>query len=251
MRTLLYITTLLVACSGHILPAQDIKQEATADLIRIRDVFTAHTSFSMNMHYSFFPEHHSKTPVETHTGYYCKMGEALYLSELYGTTTISNGEVVMVKDDSSKIIMVKKFFKEENPPLTHEQFEKMLKICNSVEKIKGRTEDEKAYSLLFKEKIENLVKMDILFNAKTYNVRKIIMYFDRPIQDHHFANVDANPQYPKPRLEVEYINFNGNSTYTKEKFSVKKYIGKINNKWELTAAYAGKYTLFDQTTVNK
>lgn len=232
--------------------AQNAKSEAAADLIRMRDAFFSSTTYSMNMKYSFFPTYTSTQPVQKHTGFYCKQGEVLSYTELYGTTTIKNGELVLVKDDSSKVFMVKKFYNEETMTApTYEQFEKMLGVCNAVEKIQELPAGEKGYVLVFENKIENLAKMEVVFDAGTYVMHKIRMYFDYPVEKYYYASMDASPQYNKPCLEIEYVNVKINAAVSKEIFSVKKYLVQVDKKWQLTPVYAGKYTLYDQTIVSK
>lgn len=226
--------------------AQDIRKQASADIVKIREAYSRMESVSMNVSYKFFPEYDSKTPLEKHTGYYCKQGASNYYMELYGTTTVSNNEVVMVKNDSAKVFMLKKYYPEDTPQLTHEQFEKLLSVCSSVDRVQGKDGSVSGYRLLFKGKIDGMSKVEFFFNTQSYFINKMVLYYDRPVIKQQFEGSEVE-DYPKPKLEVEYVNVNNSPVFDKKQFSVSKYLRKEKNGWQLNAPYASSFEFYDQT----
>lgn len=246
MKFLICICLVISTCTVT-LCAQDIRKETSADLVRIREAYDKLSSLSMNINYKFYSSYSAESPVEKHTGYYCKQGSENSYLDLYGTLTVSNKDLVMVKDDSAMVFMVKKHFPEDAPQLTHDQFEKLLAVCSSVEKINDKGQDISGYRMLFKNNINGLSKLEFLFNTKSYLVTRIIMYYDRPVVKSYHTNTDIG--YAKPKLEVEYVNVNVAPELNRKQFSVTKYLHKGKEKWELTSAYARSYELYDQTQV--
>jgi hypothetical protein len=245
------IVALAASAFSSVLLGQDVRKEAVEDMIKLRTSFSQPSSYSMNMLYRFYPTYTSQEPVEKHSAYYCKQGEALSYTQLYGTTTIVNGEWVVLKDDSSKTIMVKKYYKEETPLLSHEQLEKMLTLCSSVSKSPKPGEGRKGYILKFADKIDYLVKLEVVFDTAAYVMHGVRMYFDYPSQKHYHSSQESDPEYTQPRLEIDYANVKINAPVNKDVFSIKKYLVRAKDKWQLTSAYSSKYTLQDQTIVNK
>jgi len=238
---------LFFGCSG--LMAQDIRKDIAADLVHIRQAYGNLGAVSMDIHYNFYPTYTATEPLETHTGYYCKQGKDNSRMELYGTLTLSNKDLVMVKDDSSMLFMVKKHSPQDVSALTHEQFEKLLAVCSSVEKAAGSNAGSSGYRLRFDGSTNGMCKMEFFFDKVSYLVTRIVMYYNYPPVKNY--RPDQVQQHEKPRMEVEYRNVNTKPALDSKVFSTGRYLKKGKDKWQLTSAYASAYELFDQTQTLK
>ncbi len=237
-----FILLICVALTGF---KPDVKN-ASRDFVKIREAYKKAGKLSMDMEYKVYQGHESDLLKEEHTGHYLKSGNDNLYMELFGTLTICNREIKMVKDDSGKVVLLTKPVPEDTKqPLV--DMEKMLQVCSQVTALPS-SKMVKGYHLEFGDQIMEMKAVEVYFDTTTYLVQKVILFYAK--------DVDVHPEYKwkgkksetyKPRLEVEYQHINTNPVVSELKFSADKYIKKTNNKWKLQPALA-KYQLLDQTT---
>ncbi len=248
MRRQFYILALFCTMSIAGLCQTDVKKDAIADFKKLNESFAALGSVSMDIQYRLFPTHASPAPVEEQTGSFTQRGKEEFMFSVYGTTTIRNREVTLVKDDSGKIFILKKSYSKEFRLQQDMDYAKLLELCSSVEKISAAASQGMiAYRFIFPKTFQGMDKLEVYIDPKHYMTKKVIMYLNQPAET--FPHIETvNEQYTSPRLEIVYENIKVNPLFDKDAFSASKYVNKRKDKWLINPAYK-EYELMDQTNI--
>ena len=243
MRNLKFMFLGIGVCLVLVSFRGDVKS-AARDFLKIREAYTHTSNLSMDVVYKVFQGPESDLKLDEHTGHYVKMGDDKLYMQLFGTLTIRNKEVIMVKDDSTKTILIKKPSPDDSKQPTIDM-EKLLQVCETIETLPNEG-TLSGYKLSFSKKMQEMKAIEIYFDSKSYFVQKVIIFYNTELDVKRVSTSRKNETF-KPRLEVRYVNINANPDPSVLSFPVDKYIKKEHSKWILQPILKG-YHLIDQTS---
>lgn len=212
--------------------------------IEIKNVLQQYKTFvSINaaIHYYMYTSHSSTKITEEGFGIYQKQGDKLRVQQ-YGTEFIQNDKYILVKDDSSKAIVLTNAQKDQN---TTFNVEKILSSYEKIEVIPSKKSGQKAFQIYFKQGASSeYEKAKIYFNEKTNILDEIVLYYGKAY------DLSLDPKirnYQKPKLRMVYTKFDTNPVFAKETFDISKYVN-LNSKGKntLKTKYS-LYEFYDQT----
>lgn len=204
-------------------------EKARVDFKKVNDLYSATTSYSLDIQYSVFDSHAGGNLVEQKSGKYLRYQESSY-SKVLDIETIVNPKRTIVVNHEDKFVVITDTKKISLSPLQTD-VEKLLGLCSSIQ-----VEDEgsavRHYTLHFSADGDpEFSKIEIFINLGDYSIRKMVLYYNEEMP------LDQNDYYAKekkPRLEVVYRSFTPVTTASAVLFSEATYISENN------AVYRGK-----------
>lgn len=239
MKALLALLILFVSSFAF---ASDAKTEFLASLKKANQLMEKASSISMKMHYALFEDHQSSTPMETHIGRYLRSGKQNFKMEVYGTLTIQNKEVILVKDDSNNVIMVSRPNPSNYFKLPGVDLEKVIGQCNAVTKF-GSDSTLNSFRVELTGSSKENEKLEMHFNRSTGMLVKMTVYMKLPAIWDPLTGKEVKKN---PRLEVSYLDIDLNNSIPESLFSTTAYIQKVNGKWSAGKNFSD-YEFLDQT----
>lgn len=215
-------------------------QTPQEELKMVIDNYSSLEKFSMEIHYYIYKNHTATVFSEESIGIYQKQGNNLRVVQ-YGTEIVQNDKYVLVKDDSSEVMVLSKTKKDQNAGFNIEQ---MLLNYSKVEMLQSKKGGEEVLRLYFKNGLTEYEKMDVYINKKTHFINQLVVYYAKAY------DVSEDPKkndYQKPKIKMVYTKFNSKPVFSEDTFSVSKYI-MINKsgKNKLKTKYSS-YEFYDQT----
>lgn len=222
MIALLFVAPASAAASN---PAE----KARMDFKKVNDLYTATTSYSLDIQYSVFDSHAGGNLVEQKSGKYLRYQESSY-SKVLDIETIVNPKRTIVVNHEDKFVVITDTKKIDLSPLQTD-VEKLLGLCSSIQ-----VEDEgsavRHYTLHFSTDGDpEFSKIEIFINLGDYSIRKMVLYYNEEMplnQNDYYA------KEKKPRLEIVYRSFTPITAASTALFSESAYISENN------AVYKGK-----------
>jgi hypothetical protein len=185
-------------------------------------------SFIVGVTHRTFQNYETTKWAFQYDGYVKKQGKN-YRSLLMGLQTIQNEKYKIVMDTVKQIILVSSPTEQIDLGNYAAQNEKMLEACKEI---KTKTEPERTlFQFAFNEKMP-YSKSELAFN-KDMLPHYIKIYLNRQVK----VKVDGVEKMEKPRVEINYTNYNKNAKITSGEFSEKKYFTEVNSKLQLTEMY--------------
>ncbi len=242
MRTGFVLIFLLLFVS---LKAEDVRSELESILTKGNELYKTSPQLSMGIRYELFDTHQSTIPKETHMGSYQRQGVKNFKMLIYGTLTIQNESVLMVKDDSSEVIMLSRPNPSNYFSIDKIKYSDLLKTCTLVSKITSTESGLAGFRMEFKNLSGEMEKVELFFEQTTCLVRRVVVYYNLPSMYDPKTGKDTKES---PRLEVNYSEIDLTTPIPAEIFSVNKFVWKKENTWKINKDYAA-YELLDQTNV--
>jgi outer membrane lipoprotein-sorting protein len=219
------IGILLIACTSCLIKAQTAMQV----VLKMNEVYSGATGYSMNVGIKFYMGTNDVTPVNSFSGEACKSGDSYY-SSIMGKTTIVNSGCTVFIDDGEKLIVYSKGKTAKNDNMSSagipdsSLFGKMAvynfgKGTSDVYRIVITPTDKTVYK-----------QIELLINKGNFTLMGI---------DYYYA-VDEDPAGSIQKLSVTYSEIKINPEISSAKFSESVYVSR--KKGNLTGV--GKYAAY-------
>jgi len=215
-------------------------QTPQEEIKKVIDNYYSLEAFSMEIHYYIYKNHTATVSSEESIGIYQKQGNNLRVVQ-YGTEIIQNDKYVLVKDDSSEVMVLSKTKKDQNANFNIEQ---ILLNYSKVEMLQSNKEGEEVLRLYFKKGLTEYEKLDVYINKKTHFINQLVAYYAKAYD----VSEDPNKSdYQKPKIKMVYTKFKSKPVFSADTFSVSKYIMiNTSGKNKLKTKYSS-YEFYDQT----
>jgi len=231
MKALILISITALAIS--VSQAQD-KSEVRNDLNQLRTTYEKIQSFKVDITYSEYNAYVGGNRISFHQGHMARNKDN-YRIELPGQKTIANSEVVVVKNDEEKLVLITRNDHSYKSPVMDIDLGKVLDYTNSYKPLLNLDAGYKGYKFEFINSTYQF--LDLIFNEQTGLIHKIIVYG---------KSMDEDGKSVEGRLEILYTNMNSSPNLNSSDFSVSGIVIKKDNEYQLNGSLAS-YRLIDQT----
>lgn len=219
-------------------------QTPEKDLQKVIDTYTNLVNYSIDIQYSIYTSHNSIYPTEKAYGKYQKNGNNLRI-EQYGTEFIRNNKYILVKDDSTKAIVLTDINQDENIVLDLKQ---VLSYYSKIEVLKAIKSTQNVLRVYFSKKTATeYEKADVYIDKTTNLIDEMVLYYAR------IYDVSTNPNkvdYQQPKMKMVYTKFDTKPIFDKNTFKVSKYIDLSSSTKNTLKTKYSSYEFYDQTQRN-
>lgn len=225
---------LLVAIVGIGLKA--FGQSAAEDLKSINKAYSQAQVMIFDMTYKVYPDYYSTRPVEEMKGTYKKKDQN-YIWETEGQSIIQNGKYFISIDKENKSILVSSPT-ENSAPFLSLPMDSLLTYCSKSGSV-DMGDGKKRISMVFKESIDNVARLEIV-KGKDHFIQSILIFYEG------FQDDERSPVVKEtPRLEIKFENRRQEETIGAGIFSEKPYFYLNGKKIVCQEAFA-EYSIIDQ-----
>lgn len=223
---------LMFFCS--ILRGQDIQE----DLKRIQQANVSLLKVEMVLDYHLYKGHSAKQLVETSTGMFKRDGNK-YFMDFYGIITLQSDRYLLSINKTAKTILL-----NEAKPMAQEYLNFDLESFFSNNYHSKSINQGNGYRVITPQSISmEYDSLDIYFDKESFYVSKFIFYY------HHAIDFGSNPNDPdlgKARLEITYSKLDTSPNFSKDTFSIKRFI-TFDGKQKAVLKQYQTYRFIDQT----
>ena len=228
---LFFIT--MIVFQGH---GQESKVK---DLIRLNHEYAKRNSLQMHVVYQGYSSYTSKEPVDTQYGIVKQQGENIYY-QIGTLESLHNSECNVIVDEEDKMITLLKIISKSETPDLGQLMELVEKYAKNSTSISLVTLDNlhKEYRIVVPGNSE-YSEIRIVYDYKQWFVKKMILYYDTPM------SVTEGGKMDKPRLVISYKQKDVKPSFTKNEFSIDRFVKKEGDRYLGVGKYLG-YKIMNQ-----
>jgi hypothetical protein len=205
-------------------------QNAKEDFERVNKAYKEIPTVSMDIVYTVYPNHYTDASIDRQQGTYKKEKEKFYSSLMGAETIVRDSKMLTIHKEQKSITLspAKPLYGFDASGM---KLDELLKVYKKIDFI-NKSQNEKGYVVYFKDGSNVLSKFEFYFNAETYLITKMKLYYNRNME--FSADGKGNPD--KPRLEISFSNINTHPKFNKEDFDLEKYV-VFGKKAKLNSTY--------------
>lgn len=218
-----------------------VAQTAQQEMQQVFEKYKSLNAFNISVQYFIYDNHYTTVVKEKALGSFQKEGEK-FRSKQYGTEIIQNDNYTLVKDDSSKAMVLSKAQQKDSEAFDIQQ---TLANYKSIESISSKKKTQLAYRIIFNPDAgSEYEKAEVVVNAKTKLIQEIVFYYAR-IYD---VSTDVNKtDFQQPKMRMVYTKVDTSPSFNNEVFNISKYVTfNVAGKNRLKKNY-NSYAFYDQT----
>lgn len=244
MKTKLFFLVGLTMSLVAFTKVDEVRKQAALWFKQMNEAYNKQQGLSFDMEYRIYKGHTSQTIHESRTAHVKRMGKTHFKQIIDGIETIQNHEVLLVKDDSTQMILIK------NPVDVKQleaglNIEKALKVASQIEPIKNK--DQNGYKLIFDSKTGMEFKqLNMVVNTETGLLDEMEVWYVTKVN--FGTDMDKNEDMQPAHMKMTMTKVSTKAVSEAE-FSTEKYLTKTSKGWVVKAQYK-KYRFIDQTTTN-
>ncbi len=172
----------------------------------------------LKMNYFIYDSHTTQKVTETTTGHYIKKGDAYYLKQ-YGTTMILVNNDLLVKDDSTKMIVLSKT--EAKAKERMNQLTASLAAYDKVKELKSRNGNRYIALITAPETPSDIHEVRLEIDEKTLQIKNMTLFYRR---QYDVSNDPGKPVFKQPRMHIVYQYFNTHPELKENPFELSQYL---------------------------
>lgn len=194
MKVFVNISILLLSYLGYGQIMVDI------EFAKLSEAFANKQNYLIEQQMNYYRNYTSDSVFQQGAAISFRSGNKLYNTDVT-TETIATENWILNIDHSLKMVTYKTPSEVDKSNLFAYQYDRMKLAANTIEELnQGLKENEKGYRLFYTVSLDQKYQtIDLIFDKKSYEVTKMVMYFITPMQ--HDENSEEKEL---PRLEVLY-----------------------------------------------
>lgn len=227
MMRLILVIALLASTQGIF-----AQSEAQILMDKVTQYYRGLENMELKMDYLIFNSHETQKITERAKGHFIKKGADQYLKQ-YGTTMIAVDNELLIKDDSTNMIVLSKML-----PRNQEQFNQLMTTLDAYYQVKELTMSNGNRRLLLTmdaQKPSDIDKIEMEVNENTLQIKNMTFYYRKK---YDVSDDPRKPIFKQPKMKLVYTYFNPDPSIKKDQFNLAKYIATDQTgKKTLTAQY--------------
>lgn len=216
--------------SNSVFAQKHVASQAFLD--KVIEYYRGLQNMELKMDYLIYNDHTTQQIAEMAKGHYIKKGKNHYLKR-YGTTMILMQNDLLIRDDSTQMIVLSKVVQNEVQDMN--QFTSKLAGYELVSESK-RTKGERYFVLKMPDnKVADIRTVEVSVNEKTLQIKNMTLYYSKQFD---VSEDPRKPIFKQPRMKLVYWHFDDDPTPPHDLFELDQYvtIDQEGNK-KLTAQY--------------
>ena len=219
---------------GLIILTQGIFAQSNPELLldKVTNYYQGLENMELKIDYLIFNNHNSQKVSERAFGHYIKNGESHYMKQ-YGTTMILVDNELLIKDDSTQMIVLSKT--REKDAANMNQLTNSLTSYYQVKELKENNGNKCLALIMDPNKPSDIHRIELEIDEETLQIKTMMLYYRK---QYDISNDPRKPILKQPRMKLVYTYFNADPTIKKDQFKFNKYVktDQSGNK-KLTAQY--------------
>lgn len=209
------------------------QQDAKAFLDKVKQYYRDLENMELKIDYHIYNNHNTAKITETAQGHYIKKGDAHYLKQ-YGTTMILVKDDLLVKDDSTKLIVWSKANRQSAKKMN--QMVAGLENYTHVQELKKKNGNRHLALVIDPNKPSDIDKVEVEVDEETLRIKTMTLYYRKQFD---VSDDPRKPVFKQPRMKIVYRYFSAIPNLKKNPFQLDQYLTTDSSgKKKLTAAYS-------------